>query len=462
LAGDAIAAMYFDQPSVHCDVTGPESTQDEEDHYRADWRQAVRAAVQGIGTDRPTFLVALATLKVFLQETFLQDMAADNEQFDRVINRIGERIKSSQAEAEIRDHHRRLVRSMCAAIARDCEDDSQPEALSFAGMSAGWVIPAIGPLWMNDPEGLWLLLESKGNEFLAYEAMREAGPAAAPVFLDYLLQQFRDAQGKGYFNEAETLAEVGRGNREVVGMMLESLAAWESDALYPAAVTLHCMGADARVHEDAIHALLRLLDADEPKRRAAAAYALGSVAKGVEEAVPALLKLTYDNHAEEDDGGGQLVAGSAMTALSEIGLRADLVVPRLCEMFETYKEYDCDMEYGGEHARVCDALMVFGLDALPVLPILLKLLKEMANQDPSNWGHFPDLLKLLSSFGTLASEALPLLEELEMKQQAYYDRRDNEEGWDDNDDDEDDEVEAGEAYEEDPSEFCLAIRRIRG
>ena len=302
-----------------------------------------------------------------------------------------------------------------------------------------------------------MLIESKQHAYIAYEVLEKIGPASAPLFLDHLVKKTRS---RG-FHDTKALASVGRGNTEVIAILLDGLKNWPVHGYWNAAQTLHEMGSSARNHDQAIPILLQLSESPEGPRRAAAAYALGGVARGIDDAIGRLLEMTYDECADEDDYG-HLVAGCAVTALGEIGRQPDRVIPRFMEMFDTFEEFDVDMGYGGCHARLCEALKSFGAAASSAIPVLIRTLERGLTTDAEE-AYDGDILDLLGSFGPAAIEAIPVLEKLDRAREEYLYREQCEWEEDEDDDyDDDDQCEDTPDDSEEESEFRETIRRIRG
>ena len=205
-------------------------------------------------------------------------------------------------------------------------------------------------------------------------------------------------------------------------------------------------------------ALLRLTESADATRRAVAAYALGSVARGIDDAVDALLRLTHDESCDAETGG-QIVVAYAMTALGEIGRQGDRVVPRLVELFDTFEEYDCDMGYGGPHQRQVEALLPFHGEAVAAVPTIVHCLERSLEEDFDSWNEGA-VLRCCGDWGRRRVLRYPVLEKLEAARVEYELREESE--WIDEEDDEDEVDEVSLEREERESEFQRTIRAIRG
>ena len=70
------------------------------------------------------------------------------------------------------------------------------------------------------------------------------------------------------WRQATALASVGRGNLEVIRLLIDAIQNWRTDAAWGAASTLHAIGPSAREHEKTLPALLQLAESPEGQRRA--------------------------------------------------------------------------------------------------------------------------------------------------------------------------------------------------
>ncbi len=408
-AGDALAAMFFGVPTVHTDIEGVDWSKADGDEQQKRWYAEVRRAVERPDFPRRLFLVGLAARILGAQDEYMRQWCAADVQFDRVLDRISKRLDAEGPDRH-EEHLRRLARAFCASIERSCDPSQTAEAFTFAGMVPQWIFPAIGPTILDAPEALWMLIESDSHALLAYESLRAVGPPAAPMFLDHMIDQFKRSKVDGCSaGDATTLAIVGRGNVQLIELLLDAIQNWPTSGTRAAAWTLQEMGESVRAHPQALSVLLGLTSSGEGQRRAAAAMALGGVARGIDDAIESLLRLTHDTHPDEEGHNGHIVVGNAISALGKIGRRPDLVVPRLIELFDTYVEFDPDEEYGGRNSRICGALQEFGHAAAPAIPRLIAHLESALSHNPEDWFE-QDVVKLLATFGPTAIDAVPVLE----------------------------------------------------
>jgi hypothetical protein len=453
-AGDAMMAMYYGVPSMTAEIELENS-----DEHTANWRRAVRDAVEQPAFPRRAYFIAAAARLVGAHDDYMRQIMAGDPQFNRICDRIGERAKAVATERERAAQLRRLGRALCASIARDCNSDPPDfEAMSFASMTLQWVIEAAGPALLDAPEALWVLLESKGMHHLAETTLVSIGPPAAPMFLQHFVDKFRATEIEGRFSESNVLGSLARGNLEAIGLLLRAMKTWSIDAAWAAAHTLYQMRDSARSHEQTVPVLLRLTASPEGQRRAAAAFALGGVARGLDVVVDRLLELTHDTHEDEFGYGGQIVAGLAMTALGEVGRQSNRVIPRVLEMFESFEEFNSDMGYGGNHARQVEALKRFGRAPALVIPVVIASLERRQNEGMERWND-DDLLSLLRSYGSEAKPALPILEKLAVAEGDL--RRQEPEEWVSEGDEEVDEIEGDTGLQNDDSLIRETIRAIR-
>jgi|GEM_PF-3622374 len=398
-------AIYHGEPST--------TTENENPRERAaKWRRVVRDTVEQPAFPRRSYFLTAAAWLVVAYDEHVREVTRGDPQFERICDRIEARGQAATSEDDRAQQLRRLGRAMCASIARGYNSTAPDfEVLSNASVSLQWVLEASGPAWLEAPEALWALLESQGMNHLAHTILAEIGPAAAPMFLEYFVDEFRATESEGYFGLPDVLGSLARGNSEVIALLLRAVETWQIHAAWSAARTLYPMGESARVYQETVPVLLRVTYSTEGQRRAAAALALGGVSRGLDVAVDRLLELTYDKHEDEEGYGGQIVAGVAITALGEIGRQPDRVVPRILELFDSFEEFDSDMGYEGSHARQVEALQGLGRAPELVIPVIIASLERRLNEGMDHWNDH-DLLSLLRSYGSEAKSALPILQKL--------------------------------------------------
>jgi hypothetical protein len=407
-AGDAMFAMYCGVSSVHDELTEAPDAEPQQ----AAWRIAVRNAIEMPEFPPRSFFLSAAARLVGAHDDYMRQIMQSDPQYERVCERIDGRLDAVTNEQGLAIEYRRLGRAMCAAIERVCKSETPNfEATSLAYFMLQWVIEAAGPAILEAPEAIWMLLESRGMHFIAEKALVEAGPQAASLFLPYYVEKFEATYSGASFNESKVLASIGRGNREVIAISLRAIETGGERLAWEAASTLYHMSVEACSHEEAIPELLRLTAHDDAERRAAAAFALGGVARNSDDAISRLLQLTLDESVNYQ--GGYIVAGYAATALGEIRRHADCVVPRLAEMLATFQEFDPDMEYGGRHARIAEALLQFGPAAAAATSTIIERLETYldGNEDLEDASD-GELTRLLRAIGPEARSALPVLRSL--------------------------------------------------
>jgi hypothetical protein len=428
-AGDAVAAMFYALPSVHTDYDDIEDEAPDSNAHAETWRRAVLEAVERPDFPRRAFFVAAAANVVGAHAKWMADWKKSNAELDRVLDKIEARAGPGATPAERATASRRMGKAIRASLKRD--DAREPnDALSMASLVVGWVIEAAGPALLEAPEALWMLLDSQTHAFLATKPLEAIGPPAAPLFLDWLMSKFEEAEG--WFNEQAALVSVCREDSRVLARMMEILEGaadapgvppadadaapvhtyfYRADKVWPAASVLAGLGPSARtapeVGERVVPTLLRLTHSPHPGHRAAAAYAIGHVGKdlgdvSIRPLVDRMLEMTEDH---------PWVAGRAIDALGRLGAEPERVVPRLVELFDGFKEFDPDEAYGGRHARVCRALEGLGPAAATAVPRLVaELRRELSEQEAEG---SVDLVSALGAIGPAAAPALPLLKQLQ-------------------------------------------------
>jgi hypothetical protein len=433
-AGDAVMAMFYGLPSIHTDLEDVEGGMPTGEAQQAAWRNAVREAVARPEFPRRQCFIAAAGRLVGLQAEMMRELTRVDEQFDRIVDRLAKRRDLARSEDERMRASRRIGRAICASCERD-ERRRQPafdQVCSMTNFAMQFVIEFAGPALLEAPEALWMLLESRGQEYLALKAIATIGPPATAEFGDWLLEQY-DANPNPWANGIGALTSVLRDDPRLHQRLIDALEAAASDPPLPA---LEPSKTEDTFHQTFYHtrawsaamvvsslspgirevpgigprllpAGMALTRSPRPGHRAAGATVVGALSRDgatpdeARAAVERLLELSSDH---------PWVAGRAIEMLGHLHAMPRVVVPRLIELFDAFEEFDPDEGYGGSHARVCRALARFGADAAAAVPRLARELRQSIAEDADTEPQ--DLVQALVAIGPAAAEALPDLERL--------------------------------------------------
>lgn len=419
---------------------------------------AVESALSADDFPARAFLMTAAQQLVASHATWMAHFEHVDEQYERILDRLAERAKSADTEQAKQATLRRMGRAMCASIARESEAEDDQALIQNMTTSTvlGQVVGNAGSTIAAAPEAIWMLLESQGNGHVAAEALTRAGPTVAPLFLDELLTVYLDEWNSSQrFNHSRMLASVGRGNLKVIRAMLERMqqpsatASSGRDTRFDFASVLGQMG-DAAATPEVVEVFRRFSTSGDEEQRAMAAAYLCELLPDKDEAVDRLLALSHDESSE--------VVGLAIAGLGQSARQPARVVPRLAELLEGFEEYDPDMGYGGDAARVCEALKRFGGDAAPAVPALAAYLQRRAEgNDPryDDWNFPSEVLDVLEAVGDAAAPALPALRAVREAEQRDRARTAAEEAMRDDEEDDD------QGVEEDEQELDELVRLNR-
>lgn len=303
-------------------------------------------------------------------------------------------------------HHREAI-AWCNSIEAAVRSEAPGEAaMEYAVLALRTVLPYAVDAALEAPEGVWVLLETRGCESSGAEVLENIGPRAAPAFLPELIH-FLAGWGFERVNQPRMLSSVGRGDGRVIASALERLSAADVDAdhdgnIWPWANVLAGMGPAAATAE-ALSLLHRFADSPRPLRRAIAASTLPPVAPQDPATADVMLRLLREPNDDAEDS----VLSSAVSGCAHLPAFADRLAPRLVELLETFEEPNPDYSYGGRAARVCGVLMRLPGAAPLAVPTVRRMLRQIAAE--RNLFLATSLLALLESAGPDTAQALPEL-----------------------------------------------------
>jgi HEAT repeat protein len=425
-AGQALQAMMIGLPCVHTKLTDLDLDALHTLEGQAErFTEAVRAAVAAPGFPVSKFVRRLIEYRIKLQtdwELRVDRACRREEAASDVEDRLAGRIESAVDESERAKATDRFTRWVCARTARDCKRSKEiyagAESMTAPGYMASTVFGALDKELLEDRAGLRTMLNPKLSLFSeAVAALARIGPPAldfADVFLDLL--DAGDLQFR--FGCSKALGSIGRNDPAVIDALLQRLRSGSEPVRKEAAAALGFAGPPLAGRLEV--ALDLLLDATHaPEVQFAATAAVASVGRFRESALQRVLELaaprpprwrTLEGYPEHRYDETMYQRGVAIESLRHFPYFVDRVMPTLIDAFDTFDEYDPDWSYNGEHCRVCWTLKAFGPQAAPVVPRLVRYLREWLGR-PENEREWPkDAFGVLISIGTPATAALPILE----------------------------------------------------
>lgn len=330
---------------------------------------------------------------------------------DRLIERMQEVSRTVHARlAEARDR----VDSDSGLVDEEYEDIQADDAVyvfAMLGIVTEWIFCDVHPSMdalrrtMDDPKDAWVA-------YSALKAMGLAGEPLGEVLIEKLLANTSDSSLVG-----ASLAVIRHGPA-LIEKLLVGFWAMPQPYPYPCQVgeIIRELGHECvNVDPDLPRKLLEGTHSPDEHKVVACIVALGGVTRGTDVAIERLIELT--RHPRD------IVQGVAISALGDVACRPELVVPYLISLIDTFEEYDCDMRYGGEHARIAYALAQFGPAAAAAMPWILGRLRSPSAGRGEDGDPESSDLELLMAIGPAASSALPILEEWRRE----FERQDDEE-----------------------------------
>src|SRR5688572_24762162 len=233
-AGDAVSAMFHGLASVHAEPEDVEGELPAGEAHTDAWREAVREAVSRPEFPRRTFFRTAAAQLVGAHADWMRLATTIDPQYERVLARLQARAAAARSDDERHGVSRRIGRAARASCGR--EQARQPpeiEAFSMGNIALGWVIESAGPALLEAPEAIWMLLEMRGQEYLALKAIERIGADAAPMFGDWFLNGFDAGMPGVLVNGLDALVAVLRDDPRLHRRVLDRL---ESTAMGEQAV----------------------------------------------------------------------------------------------------------------------------------------------------------------------------------------------------------------------------------
>jgi hypothetical protein len=382
-----LMSMQVGVSDPNIDVT-PEMLPADPEAHRAQFGAAVRAAV-----DAPEFprCAYVETLMQFIEESQMSWMAQnrrDRQRFDRVADKIEARMLSDESSGKLERELRRLEKALCAQFSSKIAP-RMGQAFIYAGIVFNQLDHAL--LEASDRLEHWL--KTRGLSIHAREALKRIGPTAVR-FAPQLLAELDAESSKEeawWWGNVRVLAAVAQLDDATIRALMSRLDGPPAIAGNAAAVLGEIGLYALRVVPNLVDRLLKLTNHEVEFVRLASFGALGVLGAGRSDVGNRLVDAIKH--------GTNYEPGYAISALSPAVLPAEIAVPLLIELLDTFEEFDCDRE---EHERITGTLAHYGKDAAPATAKLCKLLW---------WGeelHEP-IVRCLGAIGPAARDATPAL-----------------------------------------------------
>lgn len=294
--------------------------------------------------------------------------------------------------------------------------------LSFGDQTLHLVFPHVGLALLAAPDAVRKAMVGRSCNFTVAKAVAELGPAGGAL-VEPLLRRLDAVRDDRWFDAARELAALGRNNAVVVGELLRRVEAGRERVRAGAAETLEWMETGLAGRNDEVFDTLERVLSDDgtpPLVKWQARRAWASVGRDREPVLAYVLDLakprpprierqTYPGGSYEYDAA-MYERSAGIDLLKYFTQFPDRVVPVLIEAIDSFKEYDPDLSYRGDHERVCNVLELFGPAAAPAVPRLARHLEEWSNRTEPSSDYPSAILGFLAKLGPAAADALPGLE----------------------------------------------------
>ncbi|MCA9093740.1 MAG: hypothetical protein KDA68_09655 [Planctomycetaceae bacterium] len=338
-----------------------------------------------------------------------------NESTVEISKRIVHSTACGRTESELNVAEERLRRWMAYFESPEFRSDLDGQYVVGA-ILLNCVLP-----FLRVPEMISVFMESRMGTGLADKLLIRYGSAASWFAAELLhLVQFPK---QGYWIPTEALGVVGRNDSNVAGALLEMIRSDDPEVQERGLAVLKVMGPELGHYFDEI--LKRILELQTNARLTSNVAALASVgrkdpeirAKVLEMAKPRpprIVKYTTGirSHPEATCDLAMFDRGPALEAIRYFVDYPDEAVPVLIEALESFEEYDEDMNYFGDCARISASLEAFGPAASSAAFRLAEIFRDGDHQD----GYPKTLLQALVAMGPSASAALQILEPIYQEQ----------------------------------------------
>ena len=388
------------------------------------YEAAVREAVDAMGERRAAYVRKL----LLMQTAVADDWAERCEQLSIMRSNDGgpedvalERMLTSGDPVERERAALRFRRLFCLSCAKDQKVTDAALMSRPEWMASVTVLKGLDAALLDGADLLVEMLEVERHRHTALDAIERTG-SAGREFIGSLLDLLDDDLGEtSWFEGRNALAAVGRGDAGLADALMVRLDAPVAGLRAKVAGILEAVGPDLAGRENA--ALERLKEmVTSGGGREMALRAAGSIGRDRPDVIAWILpwaepkppKLVTAGEGEwtYEEDSVMYERGSAIDALAYSTRSAALTLPALIEAFNSFVEYDCDMGYGGENARVCDALRGLGPDAAPALPVLAAYLERWVSRETDDQDFPGDVFGVLVAIGPAVSTLIPLLEKV--------------------------------------------------
>lgn len=364
-----IFSMNVGVMDPRADITSEMLPVDQEAH-KAAFGVAVRSAVDSPGFPRRAYVEALMR---FIEESAARWTAQyrkDHERFNRVASKIESRMAIDASVEQLERETRRLMQALCASVS----NKTAPE-MEQAQIWANCVFNQLDRALLEAPEQLanWFKVDSRWLSLR--EAFKRIGPAGI-AFAPHLLAKMDALAHRKeayWWDGTRTLAAICREDSTTIRALIERLKA----APAVAGNAIHTLGEIGQpvleVSPTIVDHLLALSRHQSEFVRLAALSALGELGSARPDASERLVEAI--RHGKDCE------PGYAIDAIRPEVLAAEIAVPMLIQLFDTFEEFDPDRAEQGEHARLAEALTRYGSSAVAAVPVLIA---NLGNADELN------------------------------------------------------------------------------
>lgn len=429
-AGDVLQAMETGRRSIHTESTDLQPLPDVV-AQQGRFEQAVRLAVDASDFGTADFVRKLIAYRLALKRDWLRRVdqlcerdSKRDEQFDRLAEKLTEKIGSDAAASEKQHARERLARLSAIYICGAGDSESDPcadaESLSSAGLASHRIFGILNRELLAAPDALQSMLETENRGQLRSDALAALARIGPPA-IAFAAQMIEEIEALPHpskdkyptFDAARALGAIGRGDAVTVASIVRLLASDSPSQRVAAAETAEYLGTDVCGREEEIVTLLTpMLNLDNEYY--AALPAMASVGRHLVHArfqVIAIAKARppkwrtapWPEGTNEKYDQTMFERGVAISAMHYLRDYADECLPVLIDAMDTFEEFDPDEMYDGPQGRICTVLASFGPKAAPAANAVVSLLSFDSDEPLTS------ILEALAEMGPRAHYVIPKL-----------------------------------------------------
>lgn len=393
----------------HLDALAMTARMDRNSPERELINRALEAASQSRGGIAETAL-GIATIITAAQDYRMREFGKETDRDDRVLDRLEARIERATTPEDAKLAKERMARVLAVTIGRECVSESVQSRMLTIQMTSGQILSSCPELLLTCPEALAAMMNQRETQNTAAGILQELGPRAAAV-APILIRQIDTLTEYFDHNAVDAVAAVIRDDTELIRSIIGRLESPRPETSNVARRIVSKLGPLAAAADPGLidrqwdRARSILSTTPDPWEDCAIfepISMLSSIAERRDDVALWVLRLTQD--APND------ALGCLIDALGCLRAAPDAVIPWLVSALDRFEEYDYDMMYGGEHARIFEALSRFGPAAAPALDATVSRIWCTAEGDEGVRNQAA--LRLIAEIGPAASGALPLLERI--------------------------------------------------